>query len=951
MDENTNRQTSGVTTSLLLRYVRSHGGDRAVAELLADAGLSHDGASLEAGTSWVSYETRDRLFAAAARVTGDPRVMFRVGAEAVDHLVHHSIVVLMRALGSPRHVYRYGHRLVAKFSTTTELEVVEVGRNTAVLRTRVTDGIGRSSYDCDYTAGLFSAAPRFFGLPAATVEHRTCEAHGAEYCEYSIHWKPRRIGRSRGGADVENRALRGQLEALQLAASDLAGTDDVDQVLQTIVERAISAVLAPAYLLVLGGTGDRPVTVRANGLPQARAEELARTLLDEGTLGANALVVDVASSRQVHGRLAVLYAPGHVASEGDRGLVEAYAGHAAAALDLVTALEASRGEERRATALLTLAHELATAGDTAAVAAVAAAAIPRIVGCRSAGVWVWEPGDGVLRLGATEGHTDEEATRLRGVELRPDQTPELADLLARQEAVVLYADEVSAELGAVLTAVGSLSLIVVPLLAGPDLMGAAIASWDRRREPTAEDPEVLARIVGVSDQTATALQNARLLTTVRHQSLHDALTGLPNRVLFAKTLDATLRAAGPSCATAVLFCDLDRFKHVNDEYGHAAGDELLRQAAARLRGVLRPGDAVGRLSGDEFAALLVDVDEQAAVAVATRVVDALAQPYRLDGREVRITASVGVALHTGTDGRGDRLLAAADSAMYAAKQHGRNQVSVAGEVPGRHGVPSLEAELARAVDARQLRLFFQPVVDVAAGSAGSVVGAEALLRWAHPRLGLLPPGAFLPLAEEAGLVPELDIWAVGAAVEALARWPEPASGPLRIAVNLASATLVDPRLVPAVRSALNTHGIPADRLHLEVVESRSLADLPGVTERLAELRQMGVRISLDDFGTGYSTLAWLQTLPVDQIKIDRSFTARLGTDDASLAVVRGVMALARELGIEVIAEGVEIAQQLHLLRDAGCGMVQGYLLGRPGPVLDTGAPLDALAGAFALPAS
>ncbi|WP_250447467.1 bifunctional diguanylate cyclase/phosphodiesterase, partial [Actinotalea sp. C106] len=616
-----------------------------------------------------------------------------------------------------------------------------------------------------------------------------------------------------------------------------------------------------------------------------------------------------------------------------------YARHAAAALDLLTALDGSRREASRATALLELAHSLAATTDADAVARVVTEAMPRIVGCQSGGVWLWEASEGVLRAAATTGHDDDEASLIMSSSVRPDDTPELTQILTRHDMVVIDAEDASPRLGELLAAVGSRSVVVAPLVAGEAFMGVAIASWATREDRLAVGDEAITRIAGVGDQTATALQNARLLSRVSHQALHDALTGVPNRVLFSRSLDESLRRAAPGEGTAVLFCDLDSFKHVNDQYGHAAGDELLRQVAARLRGELRPGDVVGRLSGDEFAVLLHEVDDdQHAMSVAARLLAGLDHPFRVDGREVRTTASVGVAVHVGTDGRGDRLLAAADAAMYEAKQRGRNQVLLAGELDPRRGAPSLEAELSHAVGAGQLRLFFQPVVDVSPGTGDAVVGAEALIRWAHPRLGLLAPAAFLPLAEEAGLVTELDLWAVGAACEALAGWsrttsPGEAPGePLRVAVNLAGATLVDPRLVPAVRSALSKNGLTSDRLHLEVVESRSLSDLPGVIERLVELRQIGVRISLDDFGTGFSTLAWLQSLPVDQIKIDRSFIAGLPDHAASLALVRGVVALARELGIEVIAEGVEEPAQLALLREAGCEMVQGYLLGRPAPV-------------------
>ncbi|HEY3438785.1 MAG TPA: sensor domain-containing phosphodiesterase [Actinotalea sp.] len=938
------RETSGATTTLLLRYVSAEGGDAAVDDLLRRAGVSQSRRQLEDMACWVSYDTRLRLFDAATAVLGDPHAMRKVGAAVMTTGIDHALLLLLRGLGTPREVFRKLPRAVAKFTTTSTMTVRDVTSTSATAELRLHDDYVHSRLDCDYAQGLLTAIPQVFGLPPATMVHDRCQADGHPSCVYRLTWQRRRRFGRRGrdaAAGVEVSALRAQLAELQLAASDLVGSDDVEAVLDRITERAAAAVLAPAYLLVVDGDeGGAPPLVRSSGLDDDEVTELSGRLARGESLGSRAIVVDVASTRRRHGTLAAIFAPGQDALTEDQPLLAAYAQHAAAALDLISALEASRLEARRATALLALAHELAGATDTTAVAEIVAAAIPRIVGCRAASVMLWDASAGALLTAATSGRDLQEDTFMRATPVRADQTPELIGLLAHHEPVTVEIATASSELREMLSTLGTHTVLAMPLLSGDTLIGVATASWTRRITGTPLHAEALARIAGVTDQAATALDNARLLATVRHQSLHDALTGLPNRVLFGRTLDDALRSAAPDSGTAVLFCDLDRFKYVNDGHGHAVGDELLRQAAARLRGELRPGDVVGRLGGDEFGILLCGVlDERQPMAVADRLVERLDEPFRIAGHEIRITASVGVAVHSGPDGRGERLLAAADSAMYSAKQDGRSQVSLAGEVLNRRVVPSLEAELGQAVASGQLRLFFQPLVNVAPDSgAGVVIGAEALLRWAHPRLGLLAPGAFLPLAEESGLVSDLDLWAVEAACAELATWPESTSGPLQVAVNLASQTLVDPRLIPAVRAALTRHGLGPERLHLEVVESRSLIDLPGVIERLVELRQMGVRISLDDFGTGYSTLSWLQALPVDQIKIDRSFIMRLADHGPSLAVVRGVLALARELGIDVIAEGVEEAEQLAILRDAGCDLVQGYLLGRPAPMLDLTPP-------------
>ncbi|MDQ1678438.1 MAG: hypothetical protein QOC93_3582 [Actinomycetota bacterium] len=931
------RETSGITTRLLLHYVRTDSGDEAVAEMLRRADVGHSVAELEDEFAWVSYDTKIRLFAAAVDVLGNPAAMYEMGAAALRHSVNPSLLLLLRALGSPRQVFRQVPRTSPKFSAAAVMEVLESSATHAMVRYLLRPGYTPSRLDCAYTEGLLAVVPEIFGLPSAHVVHDECQSDGFDACLFHVTWSrwsrlPWRRRWLRSSVDAEIIALRGQLQALQSAAADLADSDDLDGVLARIPERAASAVLAQGYLLAVDPPNGGPPLVHSAGLEPGRAAELATALLAGEDLGPEAVVTDVATSRRHHGRLAALYAPGHRGMADERELLAAYAGHAAAVLDLHMAVEASRHGESRARALLALSHELAGADESGQVADRVVDALPGIVGCDKAAVLLWDADNGVLRPAAAHGLTPDEEQLLFAVTLSPSDTPELMDLLARLEPLVVDPRTATPGLAQLLTTLGIGGVLVVPLLAGGSLLGVTVSAWGGGPVPTDRLTEALARMRGLADQAATALQKARLVEAVRHQSLHDALTSLPNRVLFADRLEHALRTAGGSGGAAVLFCDLDRFKQVNDALGHAAGDELLRQVAARLRGALRPGDTVGRLSGDEFAVLLPGVtDEAAADEVARRVVGCFDEPFRIEGSQLRVTTSVGVAVHAGPDGRGDWLLRAADTAMYVAKRRGRNQIAYdEGGVGGALSVgPSLEEELGKAVDGGQLRLVFQPVVNVA---EGRTVGAEALLRWEHPRLGLLAPGSFIPLAEENGLIVSLDLWALRTACREAARWMSDGIGFGRhVAVNLSGRTLGEPSLVEAVRTALVDSGLPAEQLQLEVVESRSLVDLPGVVDRLSAIRHLGVRVALDDFGTGFSTLSWLQRLPVDRIKVDRSFTAMLPADRASAALLRGVVALGAELGVEVVAEGVETPEQLATIRSAGCHLVQGFLLGRPMP--------------------
>jgi diguanylate cyclase (GGDEF)-like protein len=556
------------------------------------------------------------------------------------------------------------------------MEVLDAGATSATIRYTLHDGYQHSRLDCIYAQGLFSVVPTIFGLAEARIEHEACESDGHPACVYVVSWDRRgRLPRRRRdtAADPELVALRGQLRILQSAATDLVGSEEIGTALDRIVARAAQAVLAPAYLLAVHGSDGEQPLVHSAGLSADEVARMAAVLLDGGDLGPRAVVVDVASARRAHGRLAAIYPDGAGAMGDESSMLAAYAGHAAAALDLITALEGARREADRAGALLELAHELSATTDAGAVTDIVSEALPRIVGCTSAGILLWDPTTGTLRSQSSVGLDDDGADALQTTTLRPEDVPELVGMLTDREPRIVHSETSSPALRDLLRAVGTVDVVAVPLLAGTTFLGVATAGWRAGQAPLQLDGDVLARLRGVGDQATTALQKARLLETVRHQATHDALTGLPNRVLFLERLVEALPQAAHGAHLGVLFCDLDRFKQVNDTLGHAAGDELLRQVAARLRGVVRPGDTVGRLSGDEFAIILPGlVDPRDAVGLAERVAGCFAEPFRLEGTDVEVGTSVGVAVHQpGSDGTAEQLLRAADAAMYEHKENGR----------------------------------------------------------------------------------------------------------------------------------------------------------------------------------------------------------------------------------------------------------------------------------------
>lgn len=672
------RETSSATTKLILGYVRGQAGDGAVRQVLDRARLSGDVAKLESDSHWVSYEDRIRLMEAATVILGDSDAMRKVGASALRLSISPSLVLLLRALGSPSQVFRHLPRAVAKFSTTSVMRVPETTRTSALIRYRLHNGYQHSRLDCAYAQGLLSVVPEIFGLPPARIVHDECESYGAPECVYHVTWAQRRRWKGRiprnGGSDAEKDALRGQLEALQSAASDLVSTDDLDTVLDRIVRGAASAVLAQGYLLAVH-TPDGGTLVRADGVPAARRDELAARLLADEDLDETAVVVDVASSRMRHGRLAAIYSPGQRGLADEGRLLGAYARHAAAALDMIGALEESRRGQRRVHAMLELSRRLAATTSSDHVVKHVTEALPQVTG-GAARILLWDADKGELRGKGDSGLSTSQHGALVDIALRPQEVPELADMMqTRQPLRVSALSSASAALKQVMADLQLTQMMAVPIVSGDQFFGVIMVAWTGDQSPANDESDLTMRLLGVADQAATALTNAHLVATVRHQALHDPLTSVPNRVLFTDRLERALSVRSGD-GVAVLFCDLDRFKQVNDGLGHAAGDELLRRVAQRLMTAIREGDSLGRLSGDEFAVLLPNVaGVDAAVDVGRRITSNFQRPFLIDGHELRVTVSVGVAHHSGPGGRVDQLLRAADAAMYDAKRRGRNRVS------------------------------------------------------------------------------------------------------------------------------------------------------------------------------------------------------------------------------------------------------------------------------------
>jgi diguanylate cyclase (GGDEF)-like protein/PAS domain S-box-containing protein len=448
-----------------------------------------------------------------------------------------------------------------------------------------------------------------------------------------------------------------------------------------------------------------------------------------------------------------------------------------------------------------------------------------------------------------------------------------------------------------------------------------------RGEDRQADPLFFGVFLDVSDRKRMEAELERL-------ALYDSLTGLPNRALFNDRLDQAISHRARTQAIAVYFLDVDRFKRINDSLGHPAGDEVLREVAARVQRMLRPEDTVARFGGDEFTVLCESIGGVLeAVGVADRLQREIAQPLRAGGAELRLSASVGIALvEAGDEADCSRLVEDADAAMYRAKERGGARTELFDVAMRERAVNalSIEQELQRGLERGELRLYYQPLVSL---TSGGMVGAEALIRWEHPERGLLCPDAFLPVAEESGLIVQVGAWAVGEACRRLRDWDRRNGGSsaFSLAVNLSARELTHPDVVPTVLGAVRRAALDPHRLTIEVTESTAMADRDSGFRALRELSSAGVRIAIDDFGTGYSSLDHLREMPADILKIDRSFVAGMAANSPDSALVAAAIAMGRALEMEVVAEGIETSEQVADLRELGCPLGQGFLFARPLP--------------------
>lgn len=515
--------------------------------------------------------------------------------------------------------------------------------------------------------------------------------------------------------------------------------------------------------------------------------------------------------------------------------------------------------------------------------------------------------------------------------------PQQTSALARWNTVLESGNSISGLTGEfptaereLLTQCGIASLLLVPLRLDEKFWGylgladcSSQRQWSRHEEST---------LLTMAASISGAKQRQQVEEKIRYQALHDLLTELPNRLLFGELLSVALANADRNEESlAVIFLDLDRFKTINDSLGHTLGDQLLRSVAQRLRDALRTGDTVARWGGDEFTILLPRIHQvEEVVPVAQRILQAFEDAFYLEGNELYVTASLGIALFDHHSPDAETLIKYADAALYQAKDAGGNNyqfytASLSTKTPNQL---ILEKSLRYALEREELVVYYQPRVNTA---TGKITGMEALLRWQHPEMGLVAPNVFIPLAEESGLIIPIGEWVLRIACEQNKAWQEAGFPPMTMAVNLSPKQFRQPKLLETVAMILNQTGLDPHFLELEITETTAIEDLDFTTNVLQKLESMGVYLSIDDFGTGYSSLSRLQLLPLHILKIDRSFIQNLTTDSKVAHIVKAIVALGNSLGLKLTAEGVETQEELEFLKSINCENVQGFLFYRPLP--------------------
>ncbi len=916
---------------MLVEYLRDRAPEGTLDRVLAEADEHRPMSELLDDGAWSTYDVFRRLLEVAGRVLGGADRLAEVGRLApLVPPTSAQRTEMLQALGSPaallQSVDASGKGLTAIVDAWPE----EVDDTCWIVHQRMHPGFEPFPEYCALVNGLIAMTPMLFGFPAGEVVETECECHGAAQCSLRIRWEPV-ADETRRAEYFEKRTelLGARLEALHGTVNDLVSADSVEAVLHRIVTEVARAVPAPGHVLALSGSWSNQLEYYAAGLPDHAARLIATELLAGDPAGvvdtaAGRLVVPISSTRAHYGFLAAVDPRPNRFFEQEIEILDAYASMAAAALDSASALAEARRDATATRVMLQLSTAMAEVTSVEQMANRLAPAVPDVVDCDRVLIALADPGTGRTRIVATFGYDDAVRDEIGDLSFPTPITGVLTNSF-------LYADADAAPGAArlMMQRTGTMAMAMAPITVDTDFVGSVIVGVTDGAHRLRDDTTVPDRLRGLAAQAASAVRNARLLDQIRHQALHDTLTGLPNRALVLDRVDNMLaRARRRNEPASLLFLDLDGFKGVNDSLGHEAGDRLLQAVAARLVLAVRDGDTVGRLGGDEFVVLIEAAsDGEDAETVAGRILADLREPFEITDTHhpLVVTASVGIAC-------GDRLTASellrdADVALYRAKEAGKDQ-AVSFE-PEMHTAirdqARLLADLRRALEREEFFLVYQPIFDL---RSRTVTGAEALLRWRHPERGIVQPAGFIPTLEDTGLIVDVGRWVIFEACRQAAELRSHGHD-LVISVNVSARQLESDRVVTDLRAALARYEIDPHRLVIEITETTLMRDPDATARRLAAIREIGTRVAIDDFGTGYSSLAYIRQFPLDVLKIDRSFVNAMAGSDQADALVHALVQLGKSLGLETLAEGIEEADQFDALQRQECDSGQGFLLARP----------------------
>ena len=921
-----NRDLNGLVVQTLFGYLETRAPAGSVDRMLELAGETRTIAELSDAATWSTYAQYRRLLEAAGEVLGGPDHLSQVGLHVYDSIQSPELFEALSVFPTPADLYATLPALTETISPITELLTESTGPNERRVSVRFKDGYEPFRENCAFSMSLHAAVPRLFGFRDVEVFHESCQCDGAPYCQARVRWETDSDAVKASRAELAAHASQARLEELHHTVAQLVSGDSLEVVLTHVMAAAARAVPALSHILAVRPSARADRWLYSDGIEGPACAAIVEQLEESGPEVAGHLcATEVVSDRNHYGHLVAVRSEAGSFEPTERAILQSYARLAASALDSEASISEARQQATTAHALLTLSSSLADLASTEEMILRLVHAVPSVVDCDRVAIWVTDPDGLSAKMSASFGYDGAFCAESSRFELPPAYANDNSEVFHHDLGITQ-----TAALSAALSAAGAVAALSFPIMYDSEMYGWITIDVTDHPERLDDNDDIIERLRGLAGQGAIAVRNARLLDEIRHQALHDNLTGLPNRVLILDRGNQTLaRARREHFEVAALFIDLDGFKDVNDTFGHATGDRLLKAVAARFAGTLRESDTVARLGGDEFVVIAEGISLAAGPElVAERLLDVLAEPFHLgDDAETSISISASIGIAVGLRESAEDLLRDADIALYAAKDAGRNrfvifEAEMQTALRSRH---ELEMDLQAAIGTDQFYLLYQPVFGL---SDMSVVGVEALLRWQHPTRGPLEPYEFIPALEASGLIIPVGRWVLSEACRQAMAWRQ-GRQVTKMSVNVSARQFDSDSLLDDVRAALAASGLPPDDLIIEITETSLMRNTKMAQKQLQVLKALGVRLAIDDFGTGYSSLAYLQQFPVDSLKIDRSFISGMAKSPEGDALIHTLIQLGKAMHLETLAEGIEETSQLTQLQSESCDVGQGFLFARP----------------------